>query len=226
MSVSSWRRYTISRYTTSRVALCPRSWQRDSVWKRFLRLSRFGVFGVFFEALAQLSARRRIWCRCSTAPWRVRMFRQPARNQALGGSRGGFSCKIHLKTDLDGLPIGFHLTGGEISDSTQFKMSLDMGPDIKPRAAMTDKGHDSHADRTACRERGIVPVIPYRDHAKNRPNDFPRMLYKGRARIEQAMGKLKRFKRVPLRCEKTATSCRAIVAFAYAKVPVESVHTA
>jgi transposase len=71
---------------------------------------------------------------------------------------------------------------------------------------MTDKGYDSNANRTTCRERGIVPVIPYRDNVKNKPNYFPRVLYKGRARIEQTMGKLKRFKRVVLRCEKTATS--------------------
>ncbi len=30
---------------------------------------------------------------------------------------GAFSTKIHLKTDNDGLPIGFHLTGGEAHDS-------------------------------------------------------------------------------------------------------------
>ncbi len=124
------------------------------------------------------------------------------------------------------MPIGFHLTGGEVSDSTQFKVSLDMGPDIKPRAAMTDKGYDSNTNRTACRKRGIVPVIPYRDNAKNRPNYFPKALYKGRARIEQTMGKLKRFKRVALRCEKTATSYCAIVAFACAMILVKSVHTA
>ena len=32
--------------------------------------------------------------------------------QALGRSRGGFSTKIHLKTDWDGDPLGFCLTGG------------------------------------------------------------------------------------------------------------------
>jgi hypothetical protein len=41
--------------------------------------------------------------------------------EALGRSRGGFSTKIHLKTDLDGYPIGFHLTGGEASDQPQLR---------------------------------------------------------------------------------------------------------
>ena len=101
-----------------------------------------------------------------------------------------------------------------------------MSPNINPRAAMTDKGYDSNANRTACRERGIVPIIPYRDNAKNRPIYFPTVLYKGRARIEQTMGKLKRFKRVALRCEKTASSYSAIVSFACAMILVKSVHTA
>src|SRR3981081_2310054 len=63
--------------------------------------------------------------------------------QAFGRSRGGFSTKIHLKTDLDGNPLDFHLTGGEASDSTQFETSLDIGPNIRPRIAMTDKGYRS-----------------------------------------------------------------------------------
>lgn len=146
-------------------------------------------------------------------------------NQALGRSRGGFTSKIHLKTDFDGLPIGFHLTGGEVSDSTQLTTSLDIGPDIKPRAAMTDKGYDSKANRAACRERGIIPVIPHRSNSKNRPAFFPKMLYRGRARIEQAMGKLKRFKRVAFRCEKTAESYAAFVAFACSMILIKSVHT-
>ena len=91
---------------------------------------------------------------------------------------------------------------------------------------MTDKGYDSKANRAACRERGIVPVIPHRSNAKDLPTFFPKALYKGRARIEQAMGKLKRFKRVAFRCEKTAESYGALVAFACSMILVKSVHTA
>ena len=41
-------------------------------------------------------------------------------------------------------------------------------------------------------------------NAIDKPAFFPKVLYKARARIEQAVGKLKRFKRIALRCEKTA----------------------
>ena len=146
-------------------------------------------------------------------------------HQALGRSRGGFSTKIHLKTDLDGRPLDFHLTPGEASDSTQFETSLDIGPDIRPRIAVTDKGYDSEANRAAALARGITPVIPRRENSKHRGRFFPTRVYKLRARIEQAIGKLKRFKRVAMRCEKTDISYSAIISFACGLMLVKSVHT-
>jgi transposase len=146
--------------------------------------------------------------------------------QALGRSRGGFSTKIHLKTDFGGLPIAFHLTGGEASDSRHFETLLDIGPDITPRAALADKGYDSKANRQAARRRGICPAIPYRSNAANKPVFFPKLLYKGRARIEQAVGKIKRFKRIALRCEKTARNYASLLALACSFILIKSVHTA
>jgi len=55
---------------------------------------------------------------------------------------------------------------------------------------------------------------------------FPELLYKERSRIEQAMGKLKRFKRLALRCEKIAENYGSFVAFACAIILDKSVHTA
>jgi transposase len=118
------------------------------------------------------------------------------------------------------------LTGGEVSDSTQLTTSLEIGPDIRPRAAMTDKEYDAKSNRAACRVRGVVPVIPYRSNVKDRPKFFPKLLYRTRARVEQATGKLKRFKRVAMRCEKTKASYDAFVSFACIMILVKSVHRA
>ena len=128
--------------------------------------------------------------------------------------------------DLGGLPLAFHLTGGEASDSRNFEILLDLGPDIAPRAAITDKGYDAKANRESARRRGICPVIPYKSNAIDRPVYFPKALYKARARIEQAVGKLKRFKRIALRCEKTAKNFGSFVALALAFILIKSVHTA
>lgn len=147
-------------------------------------------------------------------------------NQALGRSRGGFGTKIHIKCDLKGLPLDFHLTGNEASDSRQFEILLDIGPDVTPRGVITDKGYDAKANRDAARQRGIAPVIPYRSHVKGKPRFFPKKLYKLRARAEQLIGKAKRFKRVAMRCEKTKQNYAAFVSLAFVFILVKSVHTA
>ncbi len=103
---------------------------------------------------------------------------------------------------------------------------LDIGPDITPRAAIGDKGYSSKANRAAARARGIAPVIPHKSNEKDKPAFFAKFLYKARARIEQGIGLVKRFKRVALRCEKTARNYRSIVSFTAGLCLIKFVHTA
>ena len=116
--------------------------------------------------------------------------------------------------------------GGEAFDGRHFETLLDIGPDIQPRAVICDKGYASKANRDAARARGIAPVIPHKANEKNTPGFFARTLYKARARIEQGVGRLKRFKRVALRCEKTERNFRSIVSFAAGLCLIKFVHTA
>jgi transposase len=146
--------------------------------------------------------------------------------QALGRSRGGFTTKIHAKSDASGDIIAFDLTGGEASDARYFDILLDIGPDIQPRAVICDKGYASKANREAARARGIAPVIPHKANERDKPAFFASTLYKARSRIEQGVGRLKRFKRVALRCEKTARNFRSIVSFAAGLCLIKFVHTA
>jgi transposase InsO family protein len=75
------------------------------------------------------------------------------------------------------------------------------------------------------RKAGAVPVIPYKSNRRDIPRHFAKALCRGRARIEQMIGKLKRFKRVALRSEKTARNFRSIIAIAAAFILIKSVHT-
>ena len=117
----------------------------NSVWKRFSRLSRSGTFVAFCQALAA----------CSRTAGTIQMFDSTSvrahvsaagakgggqQYQALGRSRGGFGTKIHLKCDRDGLPLYFHLTENQASDSRQFETLPEIGPDIVPRCVIADKG--------------------------------------------------------------------------------------
>ncbi len=69
-------------------------------------------------------------------------------------------------------------------------------------------------------------MIPHKANEKNPQAFFAKTLYKARARIEQGFGRLKRFKRVALRCEKTARNFRSIVSFAAGLCLLKFVHTA
>jgi transposase len=182
------------------------------------------------------STRSRLWVQ-RPSPSDVRLHRRARacvggrskrgqEGQALGRSRGGFTTKIHAKSDASGDIIAFDLTAGQAFDGRHFDVLLDIGPDIQPRAVICDKGYASKANRDAARARGIAPVIPYKANEKNKPAFFAPTLYKARARIEQGVGRLKRFKRVALRCEKTARNFRSIVSFAAGLCLIKFVHTA
>src|SRR5699024_4856710 len=46
-------------------------------------------------------------------------------DHAIGRSRGGMTCKIHLATDGLGRPLGLALTGGNAADTTFFTTVLE-----------------------------------------------------------------------------------------------------
>ncbi|WP_051000192.1 hypothetical protein [Sinorhizobium fredii] len=58
-------------------------------------------------------------------------------------------------------------------------------------------------------KRGIIPVVPHKANKKQKPSPRP---FTEDAPVEQAVGELKRFKRVALRCEKTKRNFASIVA--------------
>ena len=129
------------------------------------------------------------------------------------------------RRDLGGLPLAFELTEGQASDSPMFELLLDLGQDIKPRAAVGDKGYANRKNRAAARDRAICRVIPYKAKEKNSPRFFAKELYRACARIEQLVGKLKRCERIALRCEKTARNFGSFVALVFGFILVKSVHT-
>ncbi len=69
-------------------------------------------------------------------------------------------------------------------------------------------------------------MIPHKTNEKNKPAFFAKTLDRARARIEHGFGRLRRFKRVALSCEKTARNFRSIVSFAAGLCLIKFVHTA
>jgi Transposase DDE domain len=77
-----------------------------------------------------------------------------------------------------------------------------------------------------CRIREPLVGVEYVQNSKVVPALFPKLLYEGRARIEQTVGKLKHFKQVALRCENPVQNHEALLALACAFILIKSVHTA
>ena len=77
--------------------------------------------------------------------------------QALGRSRGGFNCKIHVTVDALGNPLRLRLTAGQRHDSTQDKALVD-GFDF--RRVIADRGYAATDFIDYLMSRGIQAVIP------------------------------------------------------------------
>lgn len=123
---------------------------------------------------------------------------------------GVFSTKIHAACDALGNPIRFIVTGTEASDYTQALALLD---GVKASAVLADKGYDADYIVNAANEMGAKVVIPPKFNRK-KPPDFDKDLYKERNLIERMFNKIKHFRRVGARYDKTASAFLAFVTIA------------
>lgn len=118
----------------------------------------------------------------------------------MGRSRGGFGTKLHIAVDGLGNPVEFILTGGQEADINQ-GVPLIEGHDVK--AVIADKGYDGDNFVAAIEASGAVAVIPPK---KNRifKRDYDKHTYKERNLAERFISRIKQFRRVATRYEKTA----------------------
>ena len=129
-------------------------------------------------------------------------------DQAIGRSRGGLSTKIHTLVDALGNPIGFHLTGGEVHDLVGADELL---PDMQANTLIADKAFD--ADERVIKPlaaAGKTAVIPPKANRKL-PRKFDRHTYAARHLIENFFAKLKQFRAIATRYDKTARNFLAAV---------------
>jgi len=115
---------------------------------------------------------------------------------------------VHAVVDALGNPLSFVLTPGQAGDCPQAEPLLAFCASDAARTAVTavlgDKGYDS-ADLVAYVESVFEAeaVIPSRRNAKQR-REINRNLYKDRNKVERFIGRIKQYRRVATRYEKTA----------------------
>jgi transposase len=122
------------------------------------------------------------------------------------------------------------LTGGNTNDCTMFQTVLagvrfpQTGPGrpaTRPGRVIADKGYSSRAIRAHLRQRGIRATIPERrDQRANRarrgrsggrPPAFDPVIYKRRNVVERCFNRLKQFRAIATRYDKTALSYQAMI---------------
>jgi len=134
-------------------------------------------------------------------------------DQAIGRSRGGLSTKIHALVDALGNPLAFLLTGGQARDLAGADALL---PHMAAGRLIADKAFDADARvLEPLAQAGKSAVIPPRPNRLT-PREFDRHLYKERHLIENFFCKLKQFRAIATRYDKTARNFLAAIHLAAA----------
>lgn len=129
--------------------------------------------------------------------------------EALGRSRGGFSTKIHALVDALGNPLKFVLTPGQRNDITQANYLCEH---VNHSVLIADKGYDCNAFVDKLHNQKCEPIIPPKKNRKE-PREHDEHLYKERHAIECFFGKIKHFRRIFARYDKSAHSYLSFLYF-------------
>lgn len=199
---AGWRDLPVEFGHWSTVYTCFRAWTRSGLWSAIL------------QALS-VAADREYLLIDSTA---VRIHAHgagPAGGQlaqAMGRSKASLSTKIHLACDALGYPLGFILTGANVSDYDQCRPLL--RDHLRAGAyVILDKGYDSDAIRAYVNQLGGVAVIAVNGSRAKKPA-FDEHLYRERHRIENLFARLKAFRRIATRYEKLHSTFTAMLCLA------------
>ena len=133
----------------------------------------------------------------------------------MGRSRGGLTSKIHAVVDTNGLPVRLALTAGEAHDNRlagRLLSRLKSGTML-----LTDRGYDADWIRALVRRRGAWANIPAKIN-RTEALCFSPYLYRARNLVERFFNKLKHFRRIATRYDKTARNFLAAVLLAAARL--------
>jgi transposase len=145
----------------------------------------------------------------STAP----ALKKSGQNEAIGRSKGGLSTKIHALVDALGNPLAFMLTPGQAHDLEGADALL---PQMVADTLLADKAFD--ADKRVIEPllaAGKTAVIPPKSNRKIQ-RDYDKETYKARHLIENFFCKLKQFRAIATRYDKTARNFLAAIHLAAA----------
>jgi transposase len=109
--------------------------------------------------------------------------------------------------DALGNPVRFILTGGQVHDIVQAE---DLISGISFEHLLADKGYDANWLRARIAEVGAEAVIPS-TRSRSQAIPYDKHIYKERNLVERFFNKIKHFRRIATRYEKTAASFAAML---------------
>ena len=118
----------------------------------------------------------------------------------MGRSRGGLTTKIHALVDACGLPILLKLTEGQAHDGRSAEDML--GTLGRGNVLLADRAYDSDALRQDLAARGAKANVKLMPNRVNLP-PFNKRLYRKRNLVERFFNKLKHFRAIATRYDKT-----------------------
>ncbi|MFJ6836170.1 IS5 family transposase [Streptomyces sp. NPDC091209] len=148
-------------------------------------------------------------------------------HHAIGRSRSGLTTKIRLAADSRCRPPCFVLTPGQANDAPAFQRVMSAlrvprtigRPRTRALVVLADRTYSSRAVREHLRRRSIRAVIPQpadqianrkrRGRRGGRPPAFDRPAHKQRNTVERCINRLKNWRGLATRYERTATVFRA-----------------
>ncbi|TXN29095.1 IS5 family transposase, partial [Methylobacterium sp. WL93] len=133
--------------------------------------------------------------------------------EALGRSRGGDSSKACVIADGQGRAIAFRLAPGQAHELPHAVPLLDQLTGV-PKWVVGDRGDTRHAFRQHIWNMGARPAIPPQRHEA--PVACPDWIDNNRSQVERLWARLKEWRAIATRYEKTAASFMGVLSLAAA----------
>ena len=133
--------------------------------------------------------------------------------EALGRSRGGYGTKACVIADGAGHAIAFRIAPGQAHELPHALPLLDQLPGV-PKWVVADRGYSSRCFRQHIQEAGAQTAIPSKHNEA--PVRCPDWIYTNRNIVERLWARLKEWRAIATRYEKTAASFSGILCLAAA----------
>jgi transposase len=184
-------------------------WARLGVWPRLLEAAQARGVELGMAFLDGTSVRAHP--KAAGAPKTGATPRERDRREALGRSRGGFGTKARVVADGQGRAVAFALAPGQAHELPLAPGLLDRLPRV-PLWVVGDRGYSSDAFRELVWSSGARPAIPTRSNEA--AVACPDFIYHNRNLVERLWGRLKEWRAVATRYEKTAASYLGVLCLA------------